>query len=117
MTRQLQFADWVPFPVTRVFAFFSSPENLPRLMPPETQTRIDRLQLVAPPLPPAEDAPSNRGADWNGFDDHNIFSPLQIFAHAPAVDCCNHRIRRQARLRRRAAQGTIQTVPSPTRVS
>ncbi len=48
MPHRLQFADWVPFSVPHEFAFFSNPENLPRLMPPETQTRIDGLQLVRP---------------------------------------------------------------------
>ena len=48
MPNRLQFADWVPFSVPHVFAFFSNPENLTRLMPPETQTRIDGLQLVQP---------------------------------------------------------------------
>jgi ligand-binding SRPBCC domain-containing protein len=80
MTRRLQFSDWVPFPVTRVFAFFSNPENLPRLMPPETQTRIDRLQLIAPslPLPPAEDAPSNRRAAGMGSTITTSFRPFKF---------------------------------------
>jgi ligand-binding SRPBCC domain-containing protein len=33
-----------------VFAFFSNPENLPRLMPAAMQTRIDKLHLVRPPV-------------------------------------------------------------------
>ncbi len=49
---QLQFADWVPFPLPHVFAFFSNPQNLPRIMPAATQTRIDELHLVAPPPSP-----------------------------------------------------------------
>jgi ligand-binding SRPBCC domain-containing protein len=49
---RLQFEDWVPFPVSGVFAFFSNPENLPRLMPDATQTRIDELHLVPPPQSP-----------------------------------------------------------------
>ena len=49
MFKELQFVDWVPFPVQHVFAFFSNPQNLPRLMPPEAQMRIDRLQLIPPP--------------------------------------------------------------------
>ncbi|HKN15789.1 MAG TPA: SRPBCC family protein [Candidatus Sulfotelmatobacter sp.] len=52
MPHRQQFADWVPFPVPHVFAFFSNPENLPRLMPPETQTRIEGLQLVQPAQSP-----------------------------------------------------------------
>jgi ligand-binding SRPBCC domain-containing protein len=54
MPCQLQFAGWVPYSLPQVFAFFSNPENLPRLMPPGTQTRIDRLELIPPPPPPAE---------------------------------------------------------------
>jgi ligand-binding SRPBCC domain-containing protein len=49
MPRSLQFADWVPFPLPRVFEFFANPENLPRLMPAVTETKIDRLRLVPPP--------------------------------------------------------------------
>jgi len=52
LTTHLQFADWVPCPLPHVFAFFSNPENLPRIMPAATQTRIDELHLVAPPPTP-----------------------------------------------------------------
>jgi ligand-binding SRPBCC domain-containing protein len=48
MPHHLQFGDWVPFPVPHVFAFFSNPENLPRIMPAATETRIDKLHLVPP---------------------------------------------------------------------
>jgi ligand-binding SRPBCC domain-containing protein len=52
MPHHLEFADWVPFPLPLVFAFFSNPQNLPRIMPAATQTKIDALHLVAPPPPP-----------------------------------------------------------------
>jgi ligand-binding SRPBCC domain-containing protein len=45
---RFQFSNWVPFPVERVFLFFANPENLPRIMPPSTGTRIDALRLVSP---------------------------------------------------------------------
>jgi ligand-binding SRPBCC domain-containing protein len=45
----VEFEDWVPFPLSRVFAFFSNPENLPRIMPAASETRIDQLYLVSPP--------------------------------------------------------------------
>jgi len=45
---RFQFRDWVPFPIERVFLFFANPENLPRIMPPSTGTRIDALRLVPP---------------------------------------------------------------------
>jgi ligand-binding SRPBCC domain-containing protein len=51
MNHQLQFEDWVPFPLPRVFAFFSNPQNLPRIMPASTRTRIDELHRVPPPPP------------------------------------------------------------------
>ena len=46
---RLQFEQWLPFSVERVFAFFSNPENLPLLMPAATQTRLDDLKRVPPP--------------------------------------------------------------------
>jgi ligand-binding SRPBCC domain-containing protein len=49
---QLQFDDWIPFPLPRVFAFFSNPENLPRIMPAAMGTRLDELHLVSPPASP-----------------------------------------------------------------
>jgi ligand-binding SRPBCC domain-containing protein len=52
LIRHAQFEHWVPFPLERVFLFFANPENLPRLMPPETGTRIDKLELVPPLTPP-----------------------------------------------------------------
>jgi len=46
--QRFQFSHWVPFPVERVFLFFANPENLPRIMPPSTGTRIDALRLIPP---------------------------------------------------------------------
>ena len=40
--------QWVPFPVERVFAFFADPQNLPRLMPPWQDARIDSMELQTP---------------------------------------------------------------------
>jgi ligand-binding SRPBCC domain-containing protein len=64
MPHHLEFADWVPHPVPQVFSFFSNPQNLPRLMPPETHTRLDRLELTRPaaPSPGARSAPHAAGA-------------------------------------------------------
>ncbi len=62
MLHRLQFADWAPFPVSHVFKFFSNPENLPRLMPAATETRLDHLEFIAAPPPPAADAQSRKAA-------------------------------------------------------
>jgi ligand-binding SRPBCC domain-containing protein len=62
MLHRLQFADWVPFPVPQVFKFFANPENLPRLMPAATETRLDHLEFIAAPPPPSGDAQSQHAA-------------------------------------------------------
>ena len=49
---QLEFVQWVPFPLEDVFLFFSDPHNLPRIMPSATGTRIEQLSLVPPPPAP-----------------------------------------------------------------
>jgi ligand-binding SRPBCC domain-containing protein len=49
MPSHLEFDQWVPFPLDRVFAFFSNPENLPRIMPKASATRLIHLNRVPPP--------------------------------------------------------------------
>lgn len=39
---------WVPFPVERVFTFIADPWNLPRLMPPWQDARLDSVELHVP---------------------------------------------------------------------
>ena len=56
MLSQLQFEQWVPFPIEQVFLFFANPQNLPRIMPPDTATRLVELRLVAPAGRPADAA-------------------------------------------------------------
>ncbi len=53
MPDHLQFEQWVPFSLERVFAFFSNPENLPRIMPAASGTRLIVLnRMPAPTAPP-----------------------------------------------------------------
>jgi ligand-binding SRPBCC domain-containing protein len=52
MPHHLEFEQWVPFPIERVFAFFSNPENLPRIMPAASATKIVHLTRMPPPSPP-----------------------------------------------------------------
>jgi len=56
MSSSLQFEQWVPFPLERVFAFFSNPENLPRIMPAVSATRLIVLNRVPPSGIPPEGA-------------------------------------------------------------
>jgi ligand-binding SRPBCC domain-containing protein len=43
---------WVPVPIAKVFAFFSDPQNLPRLMPPQLAAKIEDMSLAPLPVPP-----------------------------------------------------------------
>jgi ligand-binding SRPBCC domain-containing protein len=53
MIHRIQFEQWVPVANEKVFLFFANPGNLPRIMPPETRTKLAALRLVAPPIVPA----------------------------------------------------------------
>ena len=53
MPNRLEFEQWVPFPVERVFAFFSNPTNLPRIMPASSHTKLIVLNRMPAPSPPA----------------------------------------------------------------
>lgn len=51
MPIHLEFEQWVPFPLEQVFAFFSNPENLPRIMPTASGTKLIEVNRIsAPPL-------------------------------------------------------------------
>jgi ligand-binding SRPBCC domain-containing protein len=78
MSHHLQFEQWVPFPLERVFAFFSNPENLPRIMPAPTQTRIDQLHLVA--AAPSPDSVSSAPAAGVGTV---IVTSFRVFPFLP----------------------------------
>jgi len=56
VTHLVQFEQWLPVSLERVFLFFANPGNLPRIMPPQTGTELVRLKLVPPPGIPAESA-------------------------------------------------------------
>jgi ligand-binding SRPBCC domain-containing protein len=49
MPSHLRFEQWVPFPLEEVFQFFSDPENLPRIMPAASSTRLISLKREPPP--------------------------------------------------------------------
>ena len=58
MSQNFEASQWVPFTVGEVFAFFAVPANLPLLMPPEQQLRIEELRLQTPlPAPAGADIP------------------------------------------------------------
>ena len=45
--------QWLPYSVEQVFAFFSNPENLPRLMPKWQKARIEEASFTPPPPRPS----------------------------------------------------------------
>lgn len=49
MATHIEFEQWVPFPLDRVFAFFSNPENLSKIMPAASGTVLLSMNRVAPP--------------------------------------------------------------------
>ena|SRR5215472_13758223 len=51
MGQHLHVEHWIPVPLSKVFAFFADPHNLPRIMPPSQGAKILKLNLVAPKLP------------------------------------------------------------------
>jgi ligand-binding SRPBCC domain-containing protein len=52
LKQNFETSQWVPFTVEEVFAFFAVPANLPLLMPPEQQARIEEIRLQPPPPVP-----------------------------------------------------------------
>jgi ligand-binding SRPBCC domain-containing protein len=57
MTQRFETSQWVPYPVELVFAFFANPSNLPHVMPPLLETRVEDLRIEPPPpRPVAPDA-------------------------------------------------------------
>ncbi len=53
MLRHFETEQWVPIAVERVFRFFVDPNNLPRIMPAATGTKVVDIELVAPAGVPA----------------------------------------------------------------
>ena len=49
MMHHVQFEQWLPVSLERVFLFFANPGNLPRIMPPSTGTELVRVKVVPPP--------------------------------------------------------------------
>ncbi|HVO62160.1 MAG TPA: SRPBCC family protein [Terriglobales bacterium] len=41
--------QWIGVAIEEVFRFFANPENLPRIMPPTTDTRLLHVNIVPPP--------------------------------------------------------------------
>jgi ligand-binding SRPBCC domain-containing protein len=72
--------QWLPYPHELVFAFFSNPENLPRLMPRWQQARIEEATFA--PVPPRpEGAPRYPGTAAG--DGTRLLLSFRPFPYAP----------------------------------
>ncbi len=60
MSERFESSQWVPYPVELVFAFFANPTNLPHLMPPALETRVEDARIVPPPPRPQAEDPALR---------------------------------------------------------
>ena len=48
MLYHFQTEQWIPVVIEEAFGFFANPENLPRIMPPASSTRLLDLKIVSP---------------------------------------------------------------------
>lgn len=60
MEHRFETRQWMPYPVELVFAFFANPVNLPHLMLPALQTRIEDVRIQPPPPRPVATDPTRR---------------------------------------------------------
>ena len=60
MAERFETSQWVPYPVELVFAFFANPQNLPHLMQPRLETRVEDARIQPPPARPLAGDPARR---------------------------------------------------------
>ena len=81
MLHHLEFEQWVPFPLEHVFAFFSNPENLLRIMPASSGTELIALdRKPAPPPPPGSAGDKAAGVGSAIVTSFRVFPLLPIRA-------------------------------------
>jgi len=78
MSHHLEFEQWVPFRLQPVFAFFSNPENLPRIMPVSSCTQLIALNRVPPPELAAGSGQKAAGVGSSIVTSFRVFSFLPI---------------------------------------
>ena len=77
LSQKIQFEQWVPIEISRVFLFFANPQNLPRIMPPTTETKLIEMKLVSPP-----DVAWKNGAGLAGVGSE-IITSFRLFKFPP----------------------------------
>ena|ERR1700722_15491737 len=76
MMHRIHFEQWVPFAIDKVFLFFANPENLPRIMPPRTETQLSALRLVPPRAPGGQVVRNINQLAGAGSEISTLFRPL-----------------------------------------
>lgn len=79
LSQQIQFEQWVPAAVDKVFLFFANPQNLPRIMPPVTETKLIAVKLV-PPAATGGNAENLAGVGSEVVTSFRLFRFLPIHA-------------------------------------
>jgi len=77
LSQKIQFEQWVPVEISRVFLFFANPQNLPRIMPPNTETKLIEVKLAPPP-----DAAKKNGEKLAGIGSE-IVTSFRLFKFPP----------------------------------
>jgi ligand-binding SRPBCC domain-containing protein len=77
LSQKIQFEQWVPVEIGKVFLFFANPRNLPRIMPPATETKLIEVKLVSPP-----DAVAKHGTELAGVGSE-IVTSFRLFRFLP----------------------------------
>jgi ligand-binding SRPBCC domain-containing protein len=78
MRHSFQTEQWVPYPITKVFAFFANPANLPRLMPIWQKASVEHTKIVAPPHAYLMDPSLRRPAAGAGSAMTIVFRPFPL---------------------------------------
>jgi len=82
MISHVEFEQWLPVAVEKVFLFFANPENLPRIMPPETGTKLMALRLAPPPSSP-NGLVASSDVDRLGGEGSEIVTSIRLFRFLP----------------------------------
>lgn len=77
--------QWVPVELPRVFAFFSDPQNLPVIMPPELATRVEEIKRIDPLEPGYREAAGAGSRVVFSFRPFP-FLPLRLRWHTRIID-------------------------------
>ena len=80
MSSRFESEQWIAAPLPQVFAFFSDPHNLPRIMPPGLGTKLVKLNLVPPRFPEGVVPPGSQRMAGAGTE---MTVAFRVIPHVP----------------------------------